>query len=404
MVATRMRLVATLVMLVALGANCSSDSGGETVAPETSTTVTAPGSVAGSSDSIPDPGPPVSAVPSTPTTDPASVVDAPVALRDDVALVNLRPRDTPFGALTPWPEGIGYVRAWGGSRGMVTFPTDDAVPTVLRDRADRGAFDVVTDDEIAGLLDLQELHGVRLVYMVNINDTLDSQITFIERLQSVGIDIAMFEMGNELYLPKFANGDATKLGVTRSWSEQEYLQLLRSWGPALRAVDAAAPIYAVAAAYGTTGSASDLGRANWNDVLRSAIELEPDLVDGVTFHVYAGAGVDAAADTGEEPITANADDALRSLGAFGDLPVAVTESGYRFTDEQPTGLDDAERFWASLRAALRPGDLFGIHVMYGGSNGPSSPHYALFDDHGRTAVGDRFANWLATWAAPISPT
>ena len=169
---------------------------------------TTPGSIPVSA-----PGPAASDGPSPPPTQGESDVRP---LRSDLALVNTRPRDTPFDSLEPWIDGIGYVRAWGGSRAMVTFPTLDAVPQVLLDETGRNAFDVINEDQIDGLLALQQAHGTQLVYDVNVNDQLDSQTEFLTLLLERGVDIAMLEMGNELYLPKFAKGDTSAIGDRKS--------------------------------------------------------------------------------------------------------------------------------------------------------------------------------------------
>jgi len=346
---------------------------------------TTPGSIPVSA-----PGPAASDGPSPPPTQGESDVRP---LRSDLALVNTRPRDTPFDSLEPWIDGIGYVRAWGGSRAMVTFPTLDAVPQVLLDETGRNAFDVINEDQIDGLLALQQAHGTQLVYDVNVNDQLDSQTEFLTLLLERGVDIAMLEMGNELYLPKFAKGDTSAIGVTRAWTVDQYVDLLRDWGPRLRDVVPGVPLYGVGASHGSTDAAGDTTRRQWNESLFAAIKQRPGLIDGITFHHYAGGDASGASD--EEVTVGDAEFAY--LDTFGDLPVAITESGYRSATVTEATLNRAEAFWSALRARLKPGDVFGIHVMYNPSNQAGSRAMSLYDENGRTAVGDRVAQWLSRW-------
>jgi len=335
----------------------------------------------------------------------ASVADAGV--RDDAAagdaavppstvhraIVNLRPAFTDFSDLEPWIEGISHIRVWGGSRGMATYPTEEAVPLVLLPTPN--LYSVVQDSEIDAILALQRLRGVRVVYAVNINDTLDNQRAFVVRLLTAGVDLAMLEMGNEIYLTKYRSGDTSALGVTRVWTKEQYVdEILDVWIPSFADFDL--PMYIVAASHGGGTTPGDAIRIAWNETLRTALVTRPDRVDGVTFHRYAGVGT---ANPFEEEIS-SADFAF--LGTFGDLPIAVTESGYYFATPSEEALDAAAAFWSAFRAALKPSDLFGVHLMYlrpgatGGSDSGSDSALALYDEHGRTAVGDRFDRWLTT--------
>jgi hypothetical protein len=301
-------------------------------------------------------------------------------------IVNLRPFNTDFAALTPWIDGIGYVRVWGGSRGMATYPTPEAVPEVLRGNPRR--YNVVTQAEIDGVLGLQRRHGVRVIYMVNVNDTLSSQRDFVARLRSAGIDLAMLEMGNELYLDKFRNGDTSLLGVARSWTPEEYVAMLEEWVPELRRFDV--PIYVIGASHGSSNSGRDRRRQAWNDVVRDAIAARPGAIDGVTFHRYAGEERNGVPH--EEAIS---NESFAFLSTFGQMPIAITESGYAFSEMSPDNLDRAAEFWTEFRRALKPGDLYGLHVMYA-PPGRRVTSFDLFTAEGRTPVGDRLAEWLAS--------
>lgn len=294
-------------------------------------------------------------------------------------IVNTRPFNTAFQALEPWISGIGYLRVWGGSRGMATYPGLEAVPAPVRST---GRFSVVADREIEELLRLQERHGVSFIYLVNVNDSLESQRAFVARLLERGLDLVTLEMGNELYLEKYRLGRLSELGVARRITVEDYVEILRTWVPVLR--EFGIPIYACAASY--TGRATDLYRQHWNQVLRAAWDADPTLYDGVTFHIYRGKSP-------EEDITS---EEFSFLAEFAPLPVAITESGYYFAAPSPERLEEAAAFWTKVLWSLKPGDLFGVHVLFHPPAHRDNRAYALYDESGLTPTGTRFATWLVT--------
>jgi hypothetical protein len=311
----------------------------------------------------------------------APEVDRPV-------VVNLLPATTDFARLEPWIEGITHARVWGGTRGMTTYPALEAVPEWLR--ASPSRYWVVTDAEIEACLALQRRTGIRFIYMVNVNDSLESQRAFIGRLLAAGLDVAMLELGNELYLNKFAIGDTTARGVTRAWSAAQYVdEVIDVWAPDLAGFGL--PLYVIGAAHGGYGPAEDGRRVAWNTTLRAALAARPGRVTGVTLHRYAGTGRTIADE--EDPSAGG----FEFVSTFADYPIAVTESGYYFDELTDDNLERAASFWAGFSAALKPGDMFGVHVVYQRSGvGPSSFALALFNEHGRTPTGERFARWLRT--------
>lgn len=296
-------------------------------------------------------------------------------------IVNTRPFNTPFHLIEPWIPGIGYLRVWGGSRGMSTYPSLEAVPPALRPVA--GRWSVVADREIEELLRMQEKHGVSFVYLVNVNDTLASQWAFIARLVGQGLDLAMLELGNEVYLEKYRLGRVGELGVTRAITAEDYVEILRTWVPPLR--EFGIPVYACAASY--TGRASDAYRRHWNALLREEWDDDPSLYDGVTFHIYRGKSPH------EEDVASGE---FSFLAEFAHLPVAITESGYYFAAPTPEGLEQAAALWTHVLWSLKPGDLFGVHVLFHPPTHRDNRAYALYDENGLTPTGKRFADWLAT--------
>jgi acid phosphatase type 7 len=305
---------------------------------------------------------------------------------DRGVIVNMRPAFTDYSKLEPWIDGIGYLRVWGGSRGMATYPTREAVPEILHSRPNH--YNVVPQEEIDALLELQRKHDIEFIYMVNINDTLESQMAFIRRLQDEGMRLAMLEMGNEMYLRKFAEGLTDMLGVTRQITARDHVQLLAEWLPEVRKFGI--PVYVVAASHGTSDRPEDQRRREWNEVLKAGIERRPGLVDGVSYHRYGGRHGHRGV-THEEEIS---NDSFDFLNTFGDLPIAITESGYFFEEMTEENLDKAAEFWSAFRDALKPTDLYGVHVLFNPRNRRDGMPLGLYDEEGITPVGKRFERWL----------
>jgi hypothetical protein len=307
-------------------------------------------------------------------------------LNSSGVIVNMRPTFTDVNHLEPWIPGISYLRVWGGSRGMATYPSLDSVPRIIRNNPRR--FSVVTEEEVQDLLSLQIAHGVRIIYMVNINDSLESQYRFIQHLLEVGLDIAILELGNEIYLRKYLFGDLEALGVTRSWSPQEYVEeVLDHWAPRLHSFQI--PMYLVGASHGIEQTPGNDIRREWNRVLLEGLERGSQFISGVTFHRYAGE--QRTGNTHEEEIS---NQSFEFLTTFGSLPIAITESGYFFTEMNPTNLEKAAEFWSAFRAALKPEDLFGIHLLQRRPGAQGDLSYGLYDHRGITPVGERFDSWL----------
>jgi hypothetical protein len=251
-------------------------------------------------------------------------------------------------------------------------------------------YTVVAQSDIDGMLGMQEERGVRVVYLVNVNDTVESQVAFIRRLiEDEGLDIAMLELGNELYLNKFAagvTGTTTPLGVTRVWTAEMYPDEMPAW---LEALDQfGLPMYLIGCSYGSEDDARNQRRLAWNLPVETLIAEHTELIDGVTFHHYAGP---ARGPNPDEEETQPAD--FGYLSHFGDLPIAITESGYTVTASSSDNLEDTALYWTNFRAALKPTDSFGMHVLQASDIGRFDP-YRLYDEVGRTPLGDRLHRWL----------
>jgi hypothetical protein len=306
--------------------------------------------------------------------------------------INTRPAHTDFNNLNPWIDKVDYLRIWGGSKGMATYPPD------------------VPQSEIDGLKSMQKNPGLAFIYMVNINDTLSSQLSFIQELITVhGLKIEILELGNEIYLPKFQIGDTKKLGVTRSWSVTEYVQLATEWAQVLKK-QFNLPIYVLAASH--AGNSASPGndhqyRKYWNSAIKHYLN-RPELaanIYGITFHRYAGEERTGA--THEEEVSNASFDFLDDFNdAKGQRvwPIAITESGYQYAQMNEGNRLKALEFWQSFTAALNPEtDIFGLHVLAARQGVTSVLSFGLFNENGRTPVGDDFNDFITKLKAPPAP-
>lgn len=319
--------------------------------------------------------PPIPAARSLPVLNPAKGV-----------ILNLRPAYTDVSKLQPWLAGIGYIRIWGGSRGMATYPTLESVPAALRQQGSR--FNIIRREEIDQLLRLQRESHIGFIYLLNINDSLESQRAFVQQLLDAGMKIAMLGLGNEIYLRKFTIGDIKGLGVSRRNTIEDYIGIMRDWVPELRR-RFRIPVYVCAAGHGPGTQVADEERRRWNLSIKTELERDPTLTDGVTFHRYGGE--ERTGNTHEETIS---NEGFAFTKTFGDWPIAITDSGYQIPYPPPENLERAADFWTSFLGALKPGDVFGLHLMYNRSDDVSDSSFGLYGSKGITPIGERFALWL----------
>lgn len=96
-----------------------------------------------------------------------------------------------------------------------------------------------TDSEIACWAKLQKTYGCKYIFVVNFNDTAQNQLKFFQRMRKAGIKFSMIELGNEQYLPKFAESKTSYKEVTKRTSAMtpekyirlcnEYIRLLKKY-------------------------------------------------------------------------------------------------------------------------------------------------------------------------------
>ncbi|MFS0918918.1 glycoside hydrolase family 5 protein [Brevibacillus sp. 179-C 1.1 NHS] len=167
-----------------------------------------------------------------------------------------------------------WLRLQGGSISQKTYPKD------------------WTDNDIRQWAAIQKEFDVPYIFVVNFNDTPQSQWGFYKRLTDHGLKFAFIELGNEQYLPKFAESKVEDFEeVTRRTSEmtpQKYIALSNEYIEAFTPADL--PFYVQFAPEKEEKTITDV----WNKAIAQAINengfLSPK-ING-TIHLYErdGAG------------------------------------------------------------------------------------------------------------------
>ncbi|MCC6648094.1 MAG: hypothetical protein IT374_21310 [Polyangiaceae bacterium] len=210
-------------------------------------------------------------------------------------------------------------------------------------------------EQVNGWVGLQKKHGIGFVFVVNGNDTPESQHEFLQRWVTAGARLSFLEMMNEYYLGKFRDpkkvGDPDFPEVTRVVTLQDYTDsILPTYMAALSGFGL--PMFVIGA---PKGPESD----GWNTAIRDFLvktrAAQPQLGLGVTVHLY---------DRGA-PFDYGQLDALRGLMPSG-TPIAVTECGL-LDDSVKTPEESAARHLAhdtQVLAHLVPGDYLLDQVLY----------------------------------------
>jgi hypothetical protein len=208
------------------------------------------------------------------------------------------------------------------------------------------------DDMLTRWVDLQKAYGFGFVYVVNGNDTPQSQLGEIQRWRSKGAKFTFLEMMNEYYLPKYEKGPTATDAppeVTRVVTSDIYFnEIVPTYEAALNA--ARLPYFLIAAPVkNATGVA-------WNDSLKKYVQAHSDRGYGVTVHLY---------DSGSGPYDYDQILALRGKLPAG-TPIAVTESGITDPNIQDYAAMGARTKFhlKQLTARLAPRDHLFDPILY----------------------------------------
>lgn len=159
------------------------------------------------------------------------------------------------------------IRVTGGTTSQTNFPQD------------------WTNENINSWVDFQKTQGIRLIYVVNGNDSPASQAQFIQKWLDAGAHFDFIEMMNEYYLTKFTNGNTSSPEVTFPVSPEKYVDsILPAFWTSLDQFQL--PYYLIFAPEQPT-SANYAALEHWNEVVSNATKstyLNRNL--NATIHLY----------------------------------------------------------------------------------------------------------------------
>lgn len=256
------------------------------------------------------------------------------------------------------------------------------------------------DDELAdSFIEYTNKHKIEVIWTLYVTSrTLKQELEYVQSLIKKKMNIVAFEYGGEFYLPKYARVDESKKGVVEKVTPSIYIDMLKEWLPTFLEIlpFSKADHIIIGASHANSKSKSDQHRKQWNvDVVKLLKEQFPEHMDKLSwsFHLYKGSKPDKPKN-GEEEIVGEVD-----FSFMKDFPeemkIFVTESGYYIDEFSDAQLEIAEAFWTELYQALRPTDVYGIHVLLNKTKRPNP--LALVDREGElTPVGKRFEAWLTS--------
>jgi len=242
------------------------------------------------------------------------------------------------------PEGLKqnlHIRVSGGTRSQKDLPSD------------------WSDSDIRLWTDLQKKHGFKFVFVVNGNDTPQSQKQFFEKWIQLGAQFSFIEMMNEYYLKKFRSGDKSKSEVTRVITPEVYTDdILPKFIDELKIFNL--PLFIIFAP-SRDGHKNNDYLNEWNRVVAKAIVNNFEGVKiGVTVHLY----------TRDSDFDYQQLNRLREMIPEG-VPIAVTEAGT--LNPKIKDYDSAGRtvysHYKKIAAHLRPGDYLFDQTLYNNYDG-----------------------------------
>lgn len=300
-------------------------------------------------------------------------------------IVNARLRNTDWAMIDPWIPTITALRVPGGSVAQYTWRREADVPEWLMENpGKRRQQTFLTDDVIRTYAAFAKDKNTETYFCLNINDKLENQLEILDRFIHFGVNITHVEIGNENYLPKFAQGKKKGLGYARVITVDDYIDILEQWTPALKKYPF--KILAVTASRSNDNSPGDIYRGVWNAAVFQFAAANPGSLDGTALHIYRD-GPDDSSQSLEEKSVKNDD---YSFADEFPLPIHITEAGHRGADWSPAGVERYKTFHRDLCAYIisrNDGSRCGTHVLYNPRNQPGDP-YSMFDVNGITPLGE----------------
>lgn len=108
-----------------------------------------------------------------------------------------------------------YIRLQGGTISQKTYPSD------------------WSDDDINNWAKIQKDFGCPFIFVVNLNDSAESQLSFYNRMVQSGMEFCMIELGNEQYLAKFTQSKVDEFDEvtdrTAGMTPEKYVELCNEY-------------------------------------------------------------------------------------------------------------------------------------------------------------------------------
>jgi hypothetical protein len=242
--------------------------------------------------------------------------------------------DKVFAAFPPATVSKWVIRITGGTRSQSDYPSS------------------WSDAQLDGCISLQKKYGFKYVYVVNGNDSPESQAAFIARWRDRGAQFEFIEMMNEYYLARYRTGDTAFDEVTKVVTAESYVnEILPTYLPVIE--KAGLPIYVILAPSKQEGSSASL--ASWNDIVVAA--LNGPLTSkrlGVVVHLYKKPN---------QTLGYNQIAKLRARLPKG-TKIALTEVGVTDAPTAEAQALETTKHLVALAAQLKPGDYLFDQILY----------------------------------------
>ena len=206
---------------------------------------------------------------------------------------------------------------------------------------------------------LQRQYKCKYIFVVNFNDTAANQLKFYQRMQKYGIRFSLIELGNEQYLPKFAQARVGKYEEvtkrTANMSPAKYIKLSNEYMKVFKKYKL--PFYVQ---FAPESARNQVAYGKWNTEIIKAINAKKFISDRVngTIHLYERNG----AGTLNENQISNLRKRIKQ-----NIHIAVTESGV--IDKK--GVLSAKAYAQQeleltkrILSQMKSGDIFLNQVLY----------------------------------------
>ena len=303
----------------------------------------------------------------------------------------------------------------GGTQGMKTYLRAEDVPEAQDNQEGNDHF-VLDRERLNAALEVAKDNDLGVHYMLNIQDTIESQLETLEIVSNSGTKMTSIILGTEMYLEKWRTGDTQGPGVAYQIVMADYWLYLEKMVPILRREYPDVKITFVGASHDKETFVNKPNkyrrqeyRESWNIMLKWFMEengwLDEDWSQ-VDYHIYIKPNGTIGNENEEFSYSKITTSWINDI----TTPL-ITEMGVYSDEPNPINIELYDSIYEALDNDMK---RFGIHVLYHKATNFVNPflnnkiseihHFSLYNNDGGTPKLQELSDWHESKKIKDGPT